>query len=83
MKKANIYAVLILALVAGSSFAYPGFHGKFSIPPKRTQKAGFRQPPASFLKLPQDFHTEVFADNLGAARQLAVSKQGLVYVKLA
>ena len=65
MKKANIYVVLVLALVAGSSWAY------------------FGHPPASLLKLPNGFQTAVIADNLGAARHLAVSKQGLVYIKLA
>jgi glucose/arabinose dehydrogenase len=43
----------------------------------------FPNPPAGLLKLPGNFHAEVIADNLGAARQLAVSKQGVIYVKLA
>jgi hypothetical protein len=43
----------------------------------------FPDPPAGLLKLPGNFRAEIIADNLGAARHLAVSKQGLVYVKLA
>src|ERR1700722_19648026 len=43
----------------------------------------FPDPPAGLLKLPGHFRAEVIADNLGAARHLAVSPQGLVYVKLA
>jgi glucose/arabinose dehydrogenase len=82
MKRKNIYAILFLALVAGSSFIFPTLNGKFSPPNNRKQKAYFNRPPASFLKLPKDFHTEVVADNLGTARHLAVARQGLVYVKL-
>jgi glucose/arabinose dehydrogenase len=67
MKKTNIYVALVLILVAGSS---------------STHRADFGGPPASSLKLPGHFHAEVIADNLGAARHLAVSKQGLVYIKL-
>jgi glucose/arabinose dehydrogenase len=67
MKKTNIYLALVLILVAGSS---------------STHRAGFGGPPASLLKLPGHFHSAVIADNLGAARHLAVSKQGLVYIKL-
>jgi len=70
MKKTNICAALVLVLVAGSSFFFPDLHGKLLSP-------------ASYLKLPGDFRAQVIADNLGAARHLAVSKQGLVYVKLA
>jgi hypothetical protein len=43
----------------------------------------FPVPPAGMLKLPGNFHVQVIADNLGAARHLAVTKQGLVYIKLA
>ena len=82
MKRANMYAILVLALVAASSFVFPTLHGKFSPPHKRKQKAYFSQLPASFLKLPEDFHAEVVANNLGTARHLAVARQGLVYVKL-
>jgi glucose/arabinose dehydrogenase len=64
MKRTTKNAALVLVLVAGSSFFFPG-------------------PPARLLKLPGNFHAEVIADNLGAARHLAVSKQGLIYVKLA
>jgi hypothetical protein len=40
-------------------------------------------PPKSALKLPGGFQVQVIADNLGAARHLAVAANGLVYVKLA
>ncbi|HXB29582.1 MAG TPA: PQQ-dependent sugar dehydrogenase [Puia sp.] len=40
-------------------------------------------PPKSALKLPGGFQVEVIADNLGAARHLAVTSNGIVYVKLA
>src|ERR1700750_1127639 len=40
-------------------------------------------PPKSALKLPGGFHVEVMADSLGAARHLAVTDNGIVYVKLA
>jgi glucose/arabinose dehydrogenase len=43
----------------------------------------FPVPPAGLLKLPGNFHVQVIADNLGAARHLAVTKQGLIYIKLA
>jgi glucose/arabinose dehydrogenase len=69
MKQTNIYAALVLVVVAGSSFFFPDLHGKLLSP-------------ASYLKLPGNFRAEVIADNLGAARHLAVSPQGLVYVKL-
>jgi glucose/arabinose dehydrogenase len=83
MKRANIYTTLVLTLLAGSSFVFPKLYEKAGTPSKRTQKIYFTQPPATLLKLPKGFHTEVVADNLGAARHLAVSSQGLVYVKLA
>src|ERR1700722_15266918 len=41
------------------------------------------RPPGTALSIPQGFHVQVVADALGAARHLAVTKQGLVYVKLA
>jgi hypothetical protein len=40
------------------------------------------RPPETALKMPRGFHVQVVADALGTARHLAVSKQGLVYVKL-
>jgi glucose/arabinose dehydrogenase len=40
------------------------------------------RPPGTALKMPSGFHVQVVADALGTARHLAVSKQGLVYVKL-
>jgi glucose/arabinose dehydrogenase len=39
-------------------------------------------PPKSALKLPGGFQVEVIADSLGAARHLAVTSNGIVYVKL-
>jgi glucose/arabinose dehydrogenase len=39
-------------------------------------------PPKTALSIPQGFHVQVVADGLGTARHLAVTKQGLVYVKL-
>jgi glucose/arabinose dehydrogenase len=41
------------------------------------------KPPKSALKLPGGFQVEVIADSLGAARHLAVTSNGIVYVKLA
>jgi hypothetical protein len=40
-------------------------------------------PPKSALKLPGGFQVEVIADSLGAARHLAVTSNGIIYVKLA
>jgi glucose/arabinose dehydrogenase len=40
-------------------------------------------PPGKLLAIPQGFHVQIVADGLGAARHLAVTKQGLVYIKLA
>ena len=40
-------------------------------------------PPGKSLTIPQGFHVQVVADALGSARHLAVTKQGLVYIKLA
>src|ERR1700761_9336143 len=40
------------------------------------------RPPRTTLKIPHGFHVQVLADGLGTARHIAVSKQGLVYVKL-
>jgi glucose/arabinose dehydrogenase len=40
-------------------------------------------PPKTALVIPQGFHVRIMADGLGAARHLAVTKQGLVYIKLA
>jgi glucose/arabinose dehydrogenase len=39
-------------------------------------------PPKSTLKLPGGFQVEVIADGLGTARHLAVTSNGIVYVKL-
>ena len=39
--------------------------------------------PKSLLKLPGGFQVHVIADSLGAARHLAVTSNGIVYVKLA
>jgi glucose/arabinose dehydrogenase len=39
-------------------------------------------PPKFNLKLPGGFQVEVIADNLGTARHLAVTQNGIVYVKL-
>ena len=66
MKKALVYSVLFLAIIAGSSF-------KFPLP----------NPPKSTLKLPGGFQVDVIADSLGAARHLAVTSNGIIYVKLA
>ncbi|HEV3222034.1 MAG TPA: PQQ-dependent sugar dehydrogenase [Puia sp.] len=41
------------------------------------------KPPKSTLKLPGGFYVEVIADSLGAARHLAVTSNGIVYIKLA
>jgi glucose/arabinose dehydrogenase len=40
-------------------------------------------PPKSTLKLPGGFQVHVVADSLGAARHLAVTSNGIVYIKLA
>ena len=40
-------------------------------------------PPKTALVIPQGFHVQVVADALGSARHLAVTEQGLVYIKLA
>jgi glucose/arabinose dehydrogenase len=77
-----MYAILVLAIVAGSSFGIPTLHKKSNTHSRHKQTAYFGHPPASFLKLPNDFHVEIVADNLGTARHLAVTRQGLVYVKL-
>jgi len=66
MKKINIYGVLVLVIIAASSF-----------------KFAYRYPPKSALKLPGGFQVQVIADSLGAARHLAVTGNGLIYVKLA
>src|SRR6202051_111915 len=42
-----------------------------------------RHPAPTALKLPGGFQVEVIADSLGAARHLAVTSNGIVYVKLA
>jgi len=66
MKKAFVYSLLFLAIIAGSSF-------KFLLP----------NSPKSLLKLPGGFQVHVIADSLGAARHIAVTSNGIVYVKLA
>ena len=66
MKKAIVYSILFLAIIAGSSFKF--------LP---------HNPPKSALKLPGGFQVHVIADSLGAARHLAVTSNGIVYVKLA
>src|SRR5450432_2460855 len=66
MKKINIYGVLVLVIIAASSF-----------------KFAYRYPLKSALKLPGGFQVQVIADSLGAARHLAVTGNGLIYVKLA
>jgi glucose/arabinose dehydrogenase len=81
MKRVNMYAILVLAMIAGSSFGFPILHKKSYTHSKRKQTA-YSHPPASLLKLPYDFHVEIVAENLGTARHLAVASQGLVYVKL-
>lgn len=65
MKKAFVYSILFLAIIAGSSFKF--------LPPNT---------PKSALKLPGGFQVEVIADSLGTARHLAVTENGIVYVKL-
>jgi glucose/arabinose dehydrogenase len=82
MKKANIYVSLVFALMAASSFGSPTSHKKSITHSTHKQRANSSNRSATTLKLPRDFHTEVIADSLGTARHLAVSKQGLVYVKL-
>ena len=68
----NIPTIMVIALIAGSSFVFPALPGAF-----------FNRPPGTALKTPQGFHTQIIADGLGAARHLAVARQGLLYVKLA
>ena|SRR5579862_7210363 len=82
MKRVSIYAMLVLAMLADSSFGFPILHRKSSTHSKHRQTVNYSHPPTSLLKLPNDFHAEIVAENLGTARHLAVTKQGLVYVKL-
>ena len=42
----------------------------------------FPVPPGTALKMPRGFRVQVVADALGTARHLAVSKRGVVYIKL-
>src|SRR5271154_3021175 len=82
MKRVYMYAILVLAIVVSSSFGFPILHKKSSTHSKHKQTTNYSHPSASFLRLPNDFHVEIVAENLGTARHLAVTKQGVVYVKL-
>jgi glucose/arabinose dehydrogenase len=83
MKRAtSIYAFLIIASIAGSSFVYPTVPGQVRKSPKGHHRIVTTHGPATTLKLPSGFRMQVVADNLGTARHIAVSSQGLVYVKL-
>jgi glucose/arabinose dehydrogenase len=83
MKKTIFYTALVIVLITGNSFAFPKHPGKIRGFLKDPGKAKNIHPPLSPLKLPRGFHSGVLADELGAARHLAVARQGLLYVKLA
>ena len=83
MKKTIFYAALVTAFVTANSFALPNHPGKIRGSFKDPGRAKNIHPPRTPLKLPLGFHSGVLADDLGAARHLAVARQGLIYVKLA
>jgi len=69
--KMNSLAIGVIALITASSFVFPALPGTI-----------LHRPPGIALKMPRGFHVQVVADALGTARHLAVSKQGLIYIKL-
>jgi glucose/arabinose dehydrogenase len=69
--KMMFLGIIGISFITASSFIFAALPGAF-----------LSRPPVTALKIPQGFHVQVVADGLGTARHLAVSKQGLVYVKL-
>src|SRR5579863_8841220 len=83
MKIVRIYATVVLALVATTGgFAFPIIARNPRATVKPRQKTEVAKPRALQLRLPSNFHADIFADNLGTARHLAVTSEGIVYVKL-
>jgi glucose/arabinose dehydrogenase len=71
LNKMNFHVIGVIAVIIASSFVFPALPGTI-----------LHRPPGTALKMPRGFHVQVVADALGTARHLAVSKQGLVYIKL-
>jgi glucose/arabinose dehydrogenase len=83
MKKTLLYAALVFNVVAESSFVSTPHQGEGNESPKHPHKGYTKKISAAAIKLPPGFHLNVVADDLGAARHLAVTTKGLIYVKLA
>jgi glucose/arabinose dehydrogenase len=83
MNTTFLYAALVFILVAESSFESTPLPGQGSESPKHPHKGYTKKSLAAAIKLPRGFHLNVVADDLGAARHLAVTNKGLIYIKLA
>jgi glucose/arabinose dehydrogenase len=83
MKGKFIYAILVFSAIAGSSFKTMGHKENIEPPHKHIKKSDPARRASATLKLRPGFQVEVVAENLGGARHLAVTRQGLIYVKLA
>lgn len=71
-------ACLLTALLVASLYAPAK-----PLPPKKLALAGQRSINPTEIKLPAGFSAAVVAEDLGAARHIAISKTGDIYVKLA
>jgi glucose/arabinose dehydrogenase len=78
MKRLPFYSCLAIIILTGSSYSF----GNINNHKKNNKHSHHQLFHNAGLKLPLGFSAVIVADSLGGARHLAVTKNGIIYVKL-
>ncbi len=78
MKTILLYICLAVIAVTSSSYSF----GNLNKHKKNKRHSLFQIPINAGLKLPPGFSATIVADKLGRARHIAITKNGIIYVKL-